>query len=340
MPPEPGAAVAPGMPGAAQRPHDGRRSRWARWKPWLLGAFLLLVAGLLVRLSRSVDWALAWQSIRAYQPGTLAIAAALALASYAVYCTYDLLGRRQTGHGLPVARVVGVGFVSYAFNLNLGALVGGVGMRYRLYAQLGLPAAVTTQVLALSMVTNWLGYLLVGGTVFVLSPLQLPPDWELDSGGLRLLGAGMLLAALAYVALCWRLRGREWELRGRRFKLPGVRFAVAQFALSSLNWLLISSIVFMLLRDKIDYASVLAVMLIAAVAGVISHIPAGLGVLEAVFLALLSHRAGQGELMAALLAYRALYYLVPLAIATVLFFATGMGKKADTPPDAAGARDG
>jgi uncharacterized membrane protein YbhN (UPF0104 family) len=322
------AAVA-GTAAAPSR-HDGpRRTRWARIKPWLVGAFFVLVAVLLVRLSRNVDWALAWQSIRSYQPGTLAIAAALALASYAVYCGYDLLGRHHTGHGLPVVRVAGVGFVSYAFNLNLGALVGGVAVRYRLYSRLGLDTAVTTQVLALSMLTNWLGYLLVGGMVFVVRPLQLPPQWELDSGGLRLLGAGMLLVAALYVGLCLRFGGRDWTLRGHRLKLPGVGVALLQFALSSLNWLIIAGVVFVLLRDQVDYLSVLAVMLVAAVAGVISHVPAGLGVLEAVFLALLSHRAGQGELMAALLAYRALYYLAPLSLATVLFFATGMGAKVE-----------
>ena len=51
-----------------------------------------------------------------------------------------------------------VNFISYAFNLNLGALVGGVAFRYRLYTQLGLKLGVITRVLSLSMLTNWLGY--------------------------------------------------------------------------------------------------------------------------------------------------------------------------------------
>ena len=63
----------------------------------------------------------------------------------------------------------------------------------------------------------------------------------------------------------------------------------------------------------------LAVLLVAAVAGVITHVPAGLGVLEAVFVALLSHQLPQGQLLGALLAYRAIYYLLPLAIATVAY---------------------
>jgi uncharacterized membrane protein YbhN (UPF0104 family) len=48
-------------------------------------------------------------------------------------------------------------------------------------------------------------------------------------------------------------------------------------------------------------------------------VPAGLGVLEAVFVALLSHEMPQYELLAALVAYRVIYYLVPLAVAVVAY---------------------
>ena len=60
-------------------------------------------------------------------------------------------------------------------------------------------------------------------------------------------------------------------------------------------------------------------LLIAAIAGVILHIPAGLGVTEAVFIALLSHRVPEGQLLAALLTYRAIYYIAPLLLAATLY---------------------
>ena len=60
-------------------------------------------------------------------------------------------------------------------------------------------------------------------------------------------------------------------------------------------------------------------LLLAAVAGVITHIPAGLGVLEAVFVALLSHLMPQAEILAALVAYRVVYYLVPLGVAAAAY---------------------
>jgi uncharacterized membrane protein YbhN (UPF0104 family) len=97
-----------------------------------------------------------------------------------------------------------------------------------------------------------------------------------------------------------------------------------------------------LLNHRIDYPGTLAVLLVAAVAGVIAHVPAGLGVLEGVFLALLSHRVPQGELLAALLAYRALYYLAPLALALGLFLkyhAGTKGRAAERPVDRSTGRD-
>ena len=63
----------------------------------------------------------------------------------------------------------------------------------------------------------------------------------------------------------------------------------------------------------------LAVYLLAAIAGVVTYIPAGLGVLEAVFLMLLGEQVGEPELLGALLAYRAVYYLGPLLVAAVMY---------------------
>jgi uncharacterized membrane protein YbhN (UPF0104 family) len=85
------------------------------------------------------------------------------------------------------------------------------------------------------------------------------------------------------------------------------------------NWSVIACVLFVLFEFRIDYASVLGVLLLAAVAGVITHVPAGLGVLEAVFIALLSPPFGVPELVGILLTYRALYYLAPLVVALVLF---------------------
>ena len=98
--------------------------------------------------------------------------------------------------------------------------------------------------------------------------------------------------------------------------------ALLQLAMSCLNWSLIGGVIWVLLQGQVAYHQVLAVLLVAAVAGVVTHVPAGLGVLEAVFVALLSYQVPEATLLGALLAYRGLYYLLPLAVATVAYFVT------------------
>lgn len=295
---------------------------WAVGRRVLTVAFFALVLWLLIDHARGIAWAAVWGSMRAYPLRSIVIAAALAAASHAVYASYDLIGRHYTGHRLRTLQVATVAFVSYAFNLNLGALVGGFALRYRLYARLGLTIDQTSRILALSMLTNWLGYLFVAGGVCWLRPLQLPPDWAIGAAALPAVGAVALLLVAGFLIACFKARRRHVTVRGHRLDLPSGRIALLQLAVASLNWLLIAAIVFVLLQGRIDYPSVLSVLLIGAVAGVIAHIPAGLGVLEAVFVALLSHRLPQTELLGAVLAYRAVYYLAPLALAALLFFVT------------------
>jgi len=302
----------------------------AAW-PWIkrvgTWVFFGLVAWLIVKQARGIDWDDVLAAFSRLPAATLWMAGGLAAASYAVYSTYDLLGRRVTGHPLGTGTVMGVTFVSYAFNLNLGSLVGAVASRYRLYSRLGLETETITRVLGFSMLTNWLGYLVVGGLAFCFWPLDLPPDWKIDNGGLRLLGAALLAIALAYVVVCAVASDRTWHVRGHAFTPPSLRMAGLQLAMSCTNWALMAGILWLLLRQKVPYPEVLAVLLVGAVAGVITHVPAGLGVLEAVFVALLAHRLPQGEILAALIGYRALYYIAPLAIAALAFLAMEMSAR-------------
>ncbi len=84
------------------------------------------------------------------------------------------------------------------------------------------------------------------------------------------------------------------------------------------------AIIWLLLAREVDYFFVLGVLLVSSIAGVIVHIPAGIGVLEAVFIALLAgEHVSQGTIIAALLAYRVLYYFLPLPLALVLLSGAG-----------------
>ena len=317
----------------ATRATDSERARrqsssgWRRWStperrsrlaPWLALGFLGLVAWLIADHVRDVAWNEVRAAVAAYPLLTLASAAALAAASHLAYACYDLLARRYVGHELPAPLVLGTAFISYAFNLNLGALVGGFGFRIRLYSKLGLDAASIGRVIAFSLVANWSGWLLLAGASFAGRQVQLPASLPIGVTALQLLGFVMIAVPLAYVAACSLSRRREWHWRSHQFVLPSGPLALAQLALSSFNWALIGAIVWTLLPAGSSYGSVLVTLLSAAIVGAAAHVPGGLGVLEAVFVAALGQRVAASQLIAALLAYRALYYFAPLVVAAAM----------------------
>ena len=295
------------------------RSWWPHAKRALTFIFFTLIAWLLIEHARDIEWDEVGRAVRRLPAAVLLAAAALAALSFAIYTTFDLIGRHYTRHKLPTLRVMLVAFISYAFNLNLGSLVGAIAFRFRLYSKYGLPNDVITRVLGLSMLTNWLGCFTLAGVVLCFFTPRLPPQWAFETAMLPWLGGALLTLVGAYLLACAFLKRRDWRWRSHELTLPSARMALMQLAMSMLNWMIMASIIFTLLQARIDYPTVLVVLLMAAVAGVITHVPAGLGVVEAVFVAMLSSRLPSTQLLAGLLAYRAVYYLMPLAVAAILY---------------------
>lgn len=300
--------------------NGAQNNPWMRWgKRALTLFFLLAIPALLYMLARNLDWGEVCQSLSDYSVQTLAVGALIACASYLVFSCYDLLGRQYSRHHLPARQVMPVAMVCYAFNLNFTTWIGGVAMRYRLYMRLGLSASTVTRILSLSLLTNWTGYMALAGVIFSMRLVQLPDNWGLGVTGLQLVGFALLGVVSAYIAICAFSRQRVWHLRERSITLPSLKMALLQLCLGASNWALMAALIFWLLPEGAAYTSVLGVLLISCMAAVVAHIPAGLGVLEAVFLALLQHQYSQASLIAALLAYRVLYYLLPLLLASVTY---------------------
>jgi hypothetical protein len=201
-------------------------------------------------------------------------------------------------------------------------------MRYRLYSRLGVSNGNIAKILGLSLATNWFGYMALAGVVFSSGLVTMPPGWKLSSGALQGVGVLLIVASLGYLAACQFSKKRAWSIRGIEINLPSLRMACLQLALGALNWSLMAAVIFTLLPAKLDYPLVLGVLLISAIAGVLTHIPAGLGVLEAVFIALLQHEASRGSLLAGLIAYRAIYFILPLLVALLMYLTVEAKAKA------------
>ncbi|MEI2414568.1 lysylphosphatidylglycerol synthase domain-containing protein [Orrella sp. JC864] len=278
-----------------------------------------ITATLIVKLALQVDWPEVYKSARSIAPWRIALALGLAALGYAVYASFDVLSRRLAGHRLPVWQVLGVTAISYALNQNLGVLLGGVAIRFRLYAKLGLSSGMIGRVFLFSTITNWLAYGWLGGVLFVAGAVPVPQGWELGQGLLRLIGAGMLALALGYLGLCAFSRRRELTVRGHRMRLPSWRMALFQAGLGAVSWALMGAIMWVLMPEGVAYPAVLGILLCSSIAAVATHIPGGLGTTEAIFVAALSSQFPASAVLAGVLMYRATYALTPLAIGIVSY---------------------
>ncbi|GAB3486176.1 lysylphosphatidylglycerol synthase domain-containing protein [Azotobacter salinestris] len=295
------------------------RSHWPLVRRVLVWIFFLLMTGLLFSLARNIEWRNVLATLAGYRPGILLLALAIAAASHLLYSCFDLLGRRYAHHQLPQGQVLAVTFVCYAFNLNLGAWIGGLAMRYRLYSRLGLSTLQITRIYSLSLTTNWIAYLLLAGLTFAAGTVRPPAHWAIGHGSLQALGVLLLVLVALYLLLCAFSRRRVLSVRGHSLGLPSLRLALWQLVLGAGNWLLMALVIHTLLLQQVGYGSVLGTLLIASIAGVLTHIPAGLGVLETVFVALLHQQVERDSVLAALLGYRAIYYLLPLSVASLVY---------------------
>jgi phosphatidylglycerol lysyltransferase len=250
----------------------------------------------------------------------VAAAVLLTLLGYLVMTGYDTLAFRYIRHPLPYRKIALASFIGYAFNNNAGlsGLVGG-SLRYRLYNAWRLNAVDIARVIAFCTISFWLGFVLLGGSLFIFVPPEIPSAIHLPFNSVRLLGIALLIPAIAY--LVWiavrrePVRIRQWE-----FELPTLRLFAAQVAISALDWILAASVLYILLPDALPltFSRFLGIFFLAQIAGVASNVPGGLGIFEAVILIFLAPFFSASAILGALVAFRVIYYLLPLCVAAIL----------------------
>ncbi|TDR44989.1 hypothetical protein DFR29_105172 [Tahibacter aquaticus] len=307
---------------AAAPPRPG----WQRWGLRLLWlAFAALTAWLLWNIAHETDWNAVREALQRRSWRSIALIAGVALTSYAVYGLLDVIGAASLGLALPRWRVWLIAMTSYACNLNLGSLVGAAAMRYRLYGQHGVAVADVSRLIALSMASNWMGFLLL---------LTSMPLWGSERALARWTGAGLAwaisLAAIAVLALYFRacFARKTWRLRGHVFRFPPWPVAAAQVGVAASNWALMGALLNLALGDQAGYAESLGSLLVAAVAGAATHVPGGWGVLDYVLVKSLAG-GDPHRLVAGVLVYRAAYYLLPLSLAGAGLLLMGRWRKVD-----------
>ena len=207
-----------------------------------------------------------------------------------------------------------------------------LALRYRLYSRFGLSASTITRIVGFSLLTNWIGYAALAGAAFASGLVELPDNVPISDAALRGLGVVLLLV----VSTMWsRVAGQSGDAGAcadTRSSCCVRGMAALHIVTSITHWSLIATVLYVMLQGKVGFVTVIGALMVSSVAGVITHIPAGLGVLEAVFVSLLSGAYPVNELLAALLAYRAVFYLGPLAIAGVAYILLELAARRQTQP--------
>lgn len=292
-----------------------------RVRAWALPVVGLVLFGLaLWAIHRELDahvLASIDDALEAMPWSAVAAAVALTALSYASLALYDPLALRWLGRKVPAGSAALTGFVSFALvhNIGLAPLTGGAA-RYRLYATWNLTALDIGAVFAFNSTTATLGMMTTAGLGGLLATDAVArmsglPDW-------LVLAIAVLLLVLA---IGYALAGAVWrgELRWRGLELrpPPIGIAVPQLALALIDWCSAGLALWILLPAGVPVGPVtfLALFVTASLVAIFSHVPAGLGVFEAVVLVGMPDTSAQPGIAAALVIYRMVYYLLPLVLA-------------------------
>ncbi len=245
-------------------------------------------------------------------------AAGLTILNYLVLTVNDALALRYARRRLPYRRLALASFVGYAFNNNT-TILGGGAARYRIYSAFGLAAGEIAALVLFCSYPVWLGFLLVGGISFVLEPPLAPAGIPVSSLGFQVLGV-LCLAVVGGFLVAILLRRRPLILRGWQVRVPSPALSAGQLAVTSVDWLLAAAVLYVLLPApmRTGYPAFLSVYLLGQAAAMVSHVPGGLGVFETVMLFSLANDRTGASLMATLLLYRLIYYLLPLLAGSLL----------------------
>jgi len=259
------------------------------------------------------------------------LALALTFLSYLLLSFYDKLALRYIKKPLAYRNIALTSFISYAFANNTGSLsiIASGGARYRLYGAWGLSGLEIGKVIVFCTTTFVLGFLTLGGTMFLFAshPLSFA---VLHLQSISLKGLGTIFISLTGLYLLLSFLFKEGiKLAGREFVFPPPTMALRQITVSVADLALTAGALYILLPagHGLSYPVFLSMFLVALIAGLISNVPAGLGVFESAMLLFLAPFMESTSIIGALVAFRIIYYLIPLLIASLLLAGLEISRK-------------
>lgn len=312
------AQLSPGPPEEAAS--EALPISWASWQPWLavvVGlALVAMVVLALQQLLREVRHDQIAAAIRDTPLRDILWAVLATGVSYVALMGYDISSLRYVGQRVPAKTVAMTSFIAYALGntVGLGPLTGGA-VRLRMYTAAGVETALVAQAIAFNAVAFTLGISVIGACGLIWAAPYVAPLLHVPVALLWTVAGMVLAAAVAFLWLC-AVR-RDITLGSRvALRLPSWTLALQQLALSAVDIIAAAAALWFLLpTTSMGFPGFVGFYSVAIALGVVSHVPGGLGVFEAVILLGTAGQVPSDRVVGALVLYRGIYFLLPLALA-------------------------
>ncbi|HEY6022610.1 MAG TPA: UPF0104 family protein [Pseudolabrys sp.] len=293
---------------------------WSRIGVLLSICIIAIAVVVLFHMLRDIKIDEVVAALKATEPRRIVAAAIFVAGGYFTLTFYDWFALRTIGRKeIPYRIAALTGFTSYSIGHNIGATVfTGGAVRYRIYSTYGLDAVEVAKICFIAGLTFWLGNATVLGLGVTYHPQaaglidQLPP-WTN-----RAIGISMLVVLASYVSWVWsaprEIGQGEWKVH-----LPSGPSTLLQICIGILDLGFCALAMYMLLPGdpNVGFVTMAVVFVSATLLGFASHAPGGLGVFDAAMLVAL-WQLDKESVLAGLLLFRLLYYIVPFAIALVI----------------------
>ena len=296
--------------------------KWIGWKRLGIAASLLIIAfaiRTLVLTLKGVDTGVVLTALTEIPSGNIALAALCVVCAFCTLTFYDFFALRTIGKRHVPYRIAALSsFTSYSIGHNIGATVfTGGAIRFRIYSDYGLNAIDVAKICFLSGLTFWLGNLVVLGVGMTYHPWAAAAMDLLPETINRLIGIGCLSGIVAYFV--WLSVGgnrRELGQNGWKVVLPSARLTLVQVLIGVVDLGFCATAMYLLVpaQPHIDFLSLAVVFILATLLGFASHAPGSIGVFDAAMLVAMP-QFGREQLLATLLVFRVLYFVIPFSIA-------------------------
>src|SRR6478735_656887 len=294
-------------------------------------AVFCIVGYAIVQLTNEVRYDDVVQALADTKVSSILLALFFTALSFLALVFYDVNAIEYVGHKLPFPQVALTAFSAYAVGntAGFGALSGGA-IRYRAYSRQGLTPEEIGRVIAFVTVAFGLGLAGVGSIALLAIADEIAPLINVSSLLLRLIG-GSIVALLGAVMVFGR-GGRVLKIGSFSIRLPDSATWSRQFLVAAFDIAASATVLYVLLpQTAISWPVFLAIYAIAVGLGVLSHVPAGLGVFETVIIASLGSAVNIDAVLGSLVLYRLIYHVLPLLIAVLAVSATELRRFADHP---------